>query len=356
MKPRALRIPAHGEPEVLQWAEVEPLVPQAGQVVIAAHAAGVNYPDLLVVRGLYQEQHAPLPYSPGEDVAGTVAAVGPGVDTLQVGDRVLAYTGYGCYAEQVALRAIHCCILPQEIDFADAIGIGIPFQTAHFALFEHARLRPGETVLVTGATGGVGNAAVQLAKACGAYVIAAIGTRSKAEFARAQGADEVLYLDDAELSSRLPAQVRELTGGRGVNVVVENVGSPVFEACLRSLARSGRIVILGFAGGPPASLRSNYLLIKNLTASGMYWNDYRDGHPQLVRSVQAEIFGHWQAGRLRSPVTASYRLQDAAIPLRRMADRRALGKFVLLTDGYQGRLAAPSSHTGTHHELSNPTH
>ncbi|HXD39012.1 MAG TPA: NADPH:quinone oxidoreductase family protein [Ramlibacter sp.] len=336
---------------MLQWTEIEWPVPKAGQVVVEAHATGVNYPDLLVIRGGYQNL-APLPFSPGKEVAGTVAAVGPGVDTLRIGDRVLAYAEYGCYAERIALRAVDSCMLPEGIDFADAIGIGLTFQTAHFALFERARLQPGETVLVTGATGGVGDATVQLAKAHGAYVIAAIGTRSKAEFARAQGADELLYLDDPQLADRLPAQVRELTGGRGVDVVVENLGSPVFEACLRSLARSGRIVVVGFAGGPPASLRSNYLLIKNLTATGLHWSDYRDDRPELVRSAQAEIFGHWQAGRLRSPVTAAYRLHQAAIPLRHMADRRALGKFVLLTDRYQGRLAAFISHTSTNHELS----
>ena len=355
MKPRALRISAHGEPEVLQWTEIESPVPKAAQVVVETHATGVNYPDLLVIRGGYQNL-APLPFSPGKEVAGTVAAVGPGVDTLRVGDRVLAYAEYGCYAEQIALRAVDCCILPEGIDFADAIGIGLTFQTAHFALFERARVQPGETVLVTGATGGVGDATVQLAKAHGAYVIAAIGTRSKAEFARAQGADELLYLDDTKLVDSLPAQVRELTGGRGVDVVVENLGSPVFEACLRSLARSGRIVVVGFAGGPPASLRSNYLLIKNLTATGLHWSDYRDDQPELVRSAQADIFRHWQAGRLRSPITAAYPLHEAAVPLRHMAERRALGKFVLLTDRYHGRLAASTSHTSTNHELPHSTH
>jgi NADPH:quinone reductase len=355
MKPHALRIPEHGEPEGLQWTEIDWPVPKPGQVVIDTHATGVNYPDLLVIRGEYQNL-ASLPFSPGKEVAGTVAALGPGVDTLRLGDRVLAYAEYGCYAEQIALRAVDCCILPEGIDFADAIGFGLTFQTAHFALFERARLQRCETVLVTGATGGVGDATVQLAKAHGAFVIAAVGTRAKAAFARAQGADELVYLDGPDLADRLPTEVRNLTGGRGVDVAVENLGSPVFEACLKSLARSGRIVVVGFAGGPPASLRSNYLLIKNLTATGLHWSDYRDDRPELVRSAQAEIFGHWQANRLRSPVTAVYRLDEAAIPLRHLAERRALGKFVLLTERYRGSLAAQNSNTSSNHELYHPTY
>jgi NADPH2:quinone reductase len=280
-----------------------------------------------------------LPFSPGKEVAGTVTSLGPGVDTLRVGDRVLAYSEYGCYAERIALRAVDCCILPEGIDFGDAIGVGLTFQTAYFALFERAHLQRGDTVLVTGATGGVGDATVQLAKANGAFVIAGIGTPEKAEFAKAQGADAVIDLSQPDLADSLPRQVRDLTGGRGADIVVENLGSPVFEACLRSLARSGSIVVVGFAGGPPASLRSNYLLIKNLTATGLHWSDYRDDRPELVRSAQAAIFEHWQAGRLRSPVTAAYRLDHAATPLRKLAARQSLGKFVLLTGRYRGRLS-----------------
>jgi NADPH:quinone reductase len=339
MKVHALRILTHGEPEGLHWTEVELPRPAAGQLVIDSHAIGVNYPDLLVIRGEYQNL-APLPFSPGKEVAGTVASVGPGVETFRVGERVLAYSEYGCYAEQIALRAADCCRLPEGIDFADAVGVGLTFQTAYFALFERAHLQPGDKVLVTGATGGVGDAAVQLAKAHGAFVIAAIGTPAKAAFAKAQGADAVVYLDQPDLADRLPTQVRDLTGGRGADVVVENLGSPVFEACLRSLARSGCIVVVGFAGGPPASLRSNYLLIKNLTATGLHWSDYRDDRPDMVRSAQLAVFEHWQAGRLRSPVTAAYRLSEAATPLRRLAERQSLGKFVLLTARYRGRLTA----------------
>lgn len=339
MTVHALLIPAHGEPECLRWTEVESPRPGTGEVLIDVHCAGINYPDLLVIRGSYQNL-APLPFSPGKEVAGTISAVGAEASGFVVGDRVLAYVESGGYCERIAVRALDCCPMPRELDFADAIAIGLTFQTAHFALFERARLRAGETVLVTGATGGVGAAAVQLAKAHSAFVIAAISTTAKADFARAQGADAVIDLSAIDPAEDLRASVGALSGGRGADVVIDNLGSPVFEACLRSLARSGRIVVVGFAGGPPASLRTNYLLIKNLTATGLHWSDYRDDQPALVRSVQEEIFALWQAGKLHPPVTAAYRLDQAVRPLRHLAERRALGKFVLLTERYQGRVRA----------------
>ncbi len=302
------------------------------------HAAGVNYPDLLVVRGLYQNL-ARLPFAPGKEVAGIVTEVGEGVTDFGVGDRLLAYVENGGYVEAMAVRAADCCALPAGMDAVDAIGLGLAFQTAHFALFERAGLKRGERVLVTGATGGVGASSVQLAKAHDAFVIAAIGTPAKAGFAREQGADAVIVLDPAD-PERLRREVRDATAGRGVDVVVENLGSPVFEAALRSLARSGRIVVVGFAGGPPASLASNYLLIKNLVATGLHWSDYRDDEPALVRRVQQEIFALAGAGRLHPPVTDTLPLSDAPLALRRLADRQALGKFVLLTDSYDGRLRA----------------
>ncbi len=335
MTPHALHIVAHGEPETLRWVTIAPPRAGADRVCIDVHAIGVNYPDLLVVRGQYQTL-APLPFAPGKEVAGVVTEVGSEVHDLKVGQRVLAYLENGGYAERVSVRAADCCALPDELDCADAIGLGLAFQTAHFALFERAGLKPGETVLVTGATGAVGIAALQLAKAHGAFVLAAIGTRAKADFASEHGADEVIVID-REHPEGLRDAVRRLSGGRGADVAVETLGSPVFEAALRGLSRSGRIVVVGFAGGPPASLRSNYLLIKNLTVTGLHWSDYRDDQPALVRRVQQQIFAQALEGRLLSPVTAVLPLRDAAVALRRLAGRQALGKSALLTERYDGR-------------------
>lgn len=332
----AVRILAYGEPEDLRWTEVATPTPAAGEVRVDVHAAGVNYPDLLVVRGKYQIL-PPLPFSPGKEVAGTISGIGPGVTGFAIGDRVLAELENGGYAEQVVAPAGPCCVLPDGMDFADAIGVGITFQTAHFALFERGRLKAGETVLVTGATGGVGVATLQVAKAYGARVIAGIATPGKADYARANGADAIVDLRAPDLVDTLRTTIFELTDGHGADVIVENVGGTVFDACLRALAWSGRIVVVGFASGMASSIRSNYLLIKNTTATGLHWSDYRERAPELVRAVQEEIFARWREGALRSTVTAAHPLHDAAVALRRMANRDMLGKTVLLSARYAGR-------------------
>jgi NADPH2:quinone reductase len=334
---RALQIVRHGEPEELVLAEVRVPAPGADEITIDVHAAGVNFPDLLVVRGTYQNL-APLPFSPGKEVAGIVSAVGARVTEFQVGDPVLAYVENGGYVDQITVSSSLCHPIPDGLDAADAIGFGLAFQTAHFALLARGQMKPGETVLVTGATGGVGIATVQLAKACGAIVVAGCSTASKAGFARDHGADHVVMLDRPDLDQSLKAEVAALTGGRGADVVIDNLGGRVFDACLRSLAWCGRIVVVGFAAGAPTTLRSNYLLIKNIAAVGLHWSDYRDRTPALVRNAQQEILALWRQGLLSSPVTDALRLDDAPLALRRIADRQVRGKIVLLTERYAGRL------------------
>ncbi|MGQ0683120.1 NADPH:quinone oxidoreductase family protein [Bradyrhizobium sp.] len=334
---RALHIVRHGEPEQLVLARVQVPAPGPHEITIDVHAAGVNFPDLLVVRGTYQNL-APLPFGPGKEVAGIVSAVGEGTGEFRVGDHVLAYVENGGYVERITVPRSLCHPLPDGLDAADAIGLGLTFQTAHFALFARGQMKRGETVLVTGATGGVGIATVQLAKACGAMVVAGCMTASKADFAREHGADHVILLDRPDLDQGLKAEIAALTGGGGADVVVDNLGGRVFDACVRSVAWCGRIVVVGFAAGAAATLRSNYLLIKNIAAVGLHWSDYRDRTPNLVSDAQKEIFDLWRQGRLVSPVTEALRLDDAVLALRRIADRQVRGKIVLLTDRYAGRL------------------
>lgn len=336
---RAIRIIQHGEPEGLAVAEIPTPEPGPSEVRIDVHAVGVNFPDLLVVRGTYQIL-APLPFSPGKEVAGTVSAVGEGVSDFKIGDRVLAYVENGGYVEEIVVPAVLCHKMPSGLDFADAIGIGLAFQTAHFALFEHGKMQPGETVLVTGATGGVGISTIQLAKARGARVLAGCMTASKADFALRNGADAIIMLNRPDVRDSLRAEVAAANNGRLADVIVDNVNGAVLEACLRSLDWRGRIVIVGFTSDSYAPIRSNYLLIKNITATGLHWSDYRDRTPELVRQAQDDIFSLWREGKLRPPVTRAYRLEDAARALRDMADRKVLGKFVLLTARYEGRLQA----------------
>ena len=333
----AIQIVRFGEPETLVAADVMTPAPQADEITIDVHAAGVNFPDLLVVRGSYQNL-APLPFCPGKEVAGIVSAVGPDVTEFWIGQHVLCFVENGGYVDRITVPTFLCHPMPDGLDFADAIGIGLALQTAHFALFARGGMQEGETVLVTGATGGVGISTVALAKACGATVIAGCATPSKLSFARQHGADYVVMLNRPDLDRTLKTEVAALTDGRGVDIVVENVGGAVFDACLRSLAWCGRIVVVGFAAGAPSTLLSNYLLIKNITATGLHWSDYRDRRPEMVRSAQQHIFTLWQQKRLSSPVTRAMRLEDAAAALRCMADRGVLGKIVLLTRHYAGSL------------------
>jgi len=330
---RAVHIVDFGEPEELQIVEVPPPIVRPSEVQIDVHVAGVNYPDLLVVRGVYQNL-APLPFSPGKEVAGIVSAVGAEVTEFRIGDRVLAYIENGGYVEQIAVPAVLCNHLPDGLGFLDAIGLGLGFQTAHFALFERGGFRAGETVLVTGATGVVGTATIQLAKARGGRVLAGCMNPTKAAFARDNGADSVLLLDRPALADALRAEVNSATGGHGVDVVIENIGGTVFDACLRVLAWSGRIVIVGFTSIGPSSIRSNYLLIKNIAAIGLHWSDYRDRAPDTVRRAQQEIYDLWRNGKLKSPVTAIYPLEQAAAALCCVRERRVIGKIALTTSRY----------------------
>jgi NADPH2:quinone reductase len=311
---RAVRILSHGEPEALRIVDVPPPIPGPGEVQIDVHVVGVNYPDLLVVRGVYQIL-APLPFSPGKEVAGVVSAVGERVTEFRAGDRVLAYVENGGYAEQIAVPAGLCHRLPDRLGFLDAIGLGLGFQTAHFALFERGGFKTGETVLVTGATGVVGTATIQLAKAHGGHVLAGCMSPTKATFARDHGAFHVVLLDRPDLADALRAEVRAATGEQGVDLVVEIIGGAVFDACLRSLAWCGRIVVVGFTSVGPSTIRSNYLLIKNISAIGLHWSDYRDRAQDSVRRAQQNIFRLWGEGKLRSPVTAVYPLEQAQIAL-----------------------------------------
>lgn len=336
---RAVHIVGYGEPEQLQIVEVPPPTVGRSEVRIDARVIGVNYPDLLVVRGLYQNL-APLPFSPGKEVAGIVSAVGSDVTDFGVGDRVLALIENGGYVEQIAVPATLCHRLPDGLSFLDAIGLGLGFQTGHFALFERGSLKAGETVFVTGATGVVGTATIQLAKAYGARVLAGCMNPTKATFAHDNGADSVILLDSPDRIDALRAEIQAATNGHGADLIIENIGGTIFDACLRVLAWSGRIVIVGFTSVGPSTIRSNYLLIKNIAAIGLHWSDYRDRAPHIVQQVQQDIFQLWSNGKLKSPVTAIYSLEQAADALRSVRERRVLGKIALTTSAYSANREA----------------
>jgi len=325
---RAVIVREHGAADTHRVEQVPEPVPGPGQVLVDVRAIGVNFPDLLVVEGKYQFL-PPRPFSPGKEAAGVVAALGPGVDRFALGDRVALQTEYGAYAERIAVLEQTVYPMPASMDFEDAAAIGLTCQTAHFALVERAGLAAGESVLVTGASGGVGLATVEVAKALGARVLAGVTSADKGRLAIEHGADAVVDLSVPNLRDELRAQVARELGG-GVDVVIDTVGGEVFSAALRALAWRGRLVVVGFASDRIPEVRANYLLVKNIAVSGLHWSDYRDRRPEWVARVQRELFALYEAGSLRPHVCARYPLEGFAQALMRFRRRDVTGKMLLI--------------------------
>lgn len=327
---RALVVREFGGPESLRLEDRPRPEPRAGEVRVEVHTIGINYPDLLVIGGQYQRLPE-RPFIPGKDAAGVVAAVGQGVTELALGDRVVVQLGHGAYAEEIVVRALDSHRMPDGMSFVDAAAMGLVYQTAHFALVERGRFEAGETVMVTGAGGGVGGAAIQLVKALGGTALAASRSPDKADVIRAAGADGLIDLRAQNLRDSLRAQVQVATGGRGVDVVLDTQGGDVFDAAIRALAWRGRIVVIGFAAGRIPEIKANYLLVKNITAAGLQWSDYRERDPAWVRRVQDELFRLHAAGQLRPHVMQTYRMEDYAAALDVVRSSRIVGKVVLET-------------------------
>jgi NADPH2:quinone reductase len=304
-------------------------VPGPGEVLVDVHAASINFPDLLVINGTYQVL-PPRPFSPGKDFSGVVSAVGAGVASCKPGDRVSAQIEYGAYAQKCVVREKNCHVMPDGMSHADAAAMGLVYLTAHFALVERARYEPGEVVMVTGAAGGVGLAAVQVAKALGATVIATVSTDEKAALARANGADHIVRTDVPNLRKSLRDQVAQAIGKRGVDIIVDSVGGDVFDASLRTIAWSGRLVVVGFASGRIPEVKAGHLLVKNIALIGLQWSSYREREPELVRTVQQELFRWYGQGKIKPHVMATYPLKDYVKALRAVRDREVLGKVVLM--------------------------
>jgi NADPH2:quinone reductase len=289
----------------------------------------VNFVDSLVVTGKYQFLPA-RPFAPGKLPAGVVSALGAGVQDLKVGDRVLTMAEQGGYAERIAVDARACFKLPPSMSFVDAAAMALVYDTAWFALHERARLRAGESVLVLGATGGVGLAAIGLAKALGARVFAGVANPAKAPLAKTAGADAIVDLSQDNPREALRAQVFANNGGNGVDIVLDPVGGDAFEAALRALAWRGRLVVIGFAGGRIPSVQANYLLVKNVEVSGLQVSDYRKRTPDLMAQCMHEIFALFEAGKLKPAPTVTRPLEDFAQALQDVVDRRVAGRVVLV--------------------------
>jgi NADPH2:quinone reductase len=324
---KAVLCKAFGPPESLVLEEVDDPSPGAGQVVIDVHACAVNFPDLLMIQDLYQFK-PPLPFSPGAEVAGTVRAIGDGVTGIEVGERVFASTGWGGLAEQVVASTTVTVPLPDQVDFVPASGFLYAYGTSHHALKDRAKLQAGETLLVLGAAGGVGLAAVELGALAGANVIAAASSDSKLAVCREHGAAQTINYATEDLKTR----VRELTGGVGADVVYDPVGGPYSEAALRSTAWEGRFLVVGFAAGDIPKIPLNLPLLKGCSVVGVFWGAFAGRDPVRSRANIDELVSWWHEGKLHPHVSKTFPLAQAGEAIRELADRRAEGKVVVTVD------------------------
>jgi NADPH2:quinone reductase len=326
---RAVVVREHGPVARHRLETVPDPAPGRGEVLLEARAMGVNFPDLMVMQGSYQLL-PPRPFSPGKEVAGVVGAIGDGVTRVRIGDHVMALPEYGAFAEKVVLPEAICYRMPQAMPFDEGAVLALTYQTAHFALLERGAYKKGESVLVTGASGGVGLACVQLAKALGATVLAGVTSQEKGALCRRHGADHVIDLSLPDLRNSLRAQVTAAVGKGGVDIVLDNVGGDVFDGALRALAWCGRLVAIGFACGRVPEVKVGYLLVKNLSVAGLQWTDYRGREPGRVQRVQQEIYALYGEGKLQPEITARYPLARFAEALSRFEARQVQGKIVLL--------------------------
>ncbi len=321
---RAVLCKAYGPPESLVIEEVVLPPPGPGEVVISVRAASVNFPDVLIIENKYQVKPS-LPFSPGSEVAGVVKAAGDGAGNVKVGDAVMAFTTYGGFAEEVKTDARKVLPLPAGMTFEQAAAFGLTYATSDFALRDRGRLEAGETLLVLGAAGGVGIAAIEIGKALGARVIACASSAGKLAVCREHGADETINYASEDFRDL----VKALTGGAGVDVVYDPVGGPYTEPALRSLAWRGRLLVVGFAAGDIPKIPLNLTLLKGCSIVGVFWGEFARREPDRFAESMRQL-GRWFAeGKVRPHISATFPLERAADALRLMADRKVTGKVVL---------------------------
>ncbi|HTD34702.1 MAG TPA: NADPH:quinone oxidoreductase family protein [Candidatus Elarobacter sp.] len=319
---RAILCRAYGPPETLVLDEAPDPRPGPGQIVIDVHAAGVNFPDVLLIQGKYQVK-PPLPFSPGVEVAGVVAEVGEGVREFRAGDRVAAGVSGG-FAEKAVANVASAVALPDDVEFVTGAGMTLTYGTAYHALVDRARLREGEWLYVSGAGGGVGTAAVDLAKALGARVVASASSEAKREAANRAGADVVL---DASAPDLVDA-IKSASGG-GIDVAIDNVGGEQFDAALRAANRDARLLVVGFAGGTIPQIPANRILLKELDVLGVYWGDWTARNAGRNRANFAAMFALIGERKLRPRVDATYAFADAPQAVADLHERRLVGKGVV---------------------------
>lgn len=314
----------------LRWAELPTPEPKAGQVRIAIKAASLNFPDLLTVKGHYQVQ-PPLPFVPGSECSGHVEAVGEGLAHLKVGQPVACVGAPGGFATHACVSAAAVLPLPPGFDLVDAAAFGLTYGTSHHALLDRGQLEAGETVLVLGAAGGVGTAAIQIAKVAGARVIAAVGSDAKAAFCKTLGADATLNYAEGD-TRKLREAIAALTGGKGPDVVYDPVGGGFAEPVFRSIAPRGRYLVIGFAQGQIPALPLNLPLLKEASIVGVFWGNFVKREPRLAAAGLAELVQWYGQGKVKPAIDCKLPMREVRAAYARMGSRQVQGKVVLVND------------------------
>ena len=329
---KALQCVELGPPDKLKVNEVPDPEIQPEHVLIENKAASVNFPDVLMIQGLYQFQPE-LPFSPGGESAGTVAAVGEGVKDITVGDRVFAMTGLGAFSEKIVAHQNSVMKIPDSMDFETAAALPMTYGTSLYALNQRAELKEGETLLVLGAAGGVGLATVELGKAMGAKVIAAASTEEKVNLCKQHGADEGFVYPagklDRDQQKELSAKIKELTGGMGANVVYDPVGDSYSEPCIRATAWDGRYLVIGFAAGEIPKIPINLALLKGMKIVGVFWGAWVGMNPEENKKNFEELFKLHSESKIDPEVSDSFSLDDGAKAIAHLKDRKAKGKVII---------------------------
>jgi NADPH2:quinone reductase len=331
---KALLSKTPGGPETLVLAEMPAPQPGPGEVVLHVKACGVNFPDVLIIQDLYQFK-PPRPFAPGSEVAGIVTAIGAGVTQFKSGDRVFGMTGSGGMSEQLAVAATRCIAMPDAMPFDEAAAFILTYGTSHHALKDRAQLRPGETLLVLGAAGGVGLAAIELGKAAGARVIAAVSSAEKLEFAKAHGADDgVIYPRgpfDKPGAKALAELFKQACGPNGADVVYDAVGGDYAEAALRAIAWEGRFLVVGFPAGIP-KIPLNLPLLKSCQIIGVFWGGFAQRNPEANRVNNEELLALYAKGAIKPQISERFPLARGGEAIARLANREALGKVVVVME------------------------
>lgn len=322
---RAVLCKAYGLPDSLVVEDIASPQPGPGEVRIDVKAAGVNFPDSLIIQNKYQVK-PPLPFTPGGELAGVVSAIGEGVTKVAVGQSVIAFTLWGAFAEQAVVPQDKLIPMPEGMPYEIAGSFLMTYGTCYHALHDRAQIKAGETVLVLGAAGGIGIAAIELAKAAGARVIAAASSDAKLAVCRQHGADETINYQDEDLRERIKA----LTGGRGVDVVCDPVGGRFSEAALRSMAWRGRFLVVGFADGEIPKMPLNLVLLKGCAIVGVFWGDFVQREPHACAADLAALVRLYQSGAIRPLVSGRHTLEQTGAALLALMQRKVSGKLVIV--------------------------